>query len=145
MGGGRQIIISAPVYTAFKISVLGAGRDSDSHLTPLAQYWLEHRNDAKPLLTKQQPQPQQQPQQQQPSQQQVIPQQPQQTQPPQQQQEEIDVEVVDRSQTPPPPRCPTTWTVRKADPEEIKSFREQERKRYDNPHKAFTYRLVTGF
>lgn len=49
-------------------------------------------------------------------------------------------QVVDRSQTPPPPRCPTTWTVRKADPEEIISFREQERRRYDNPHKAFTYR-----
>ncbi|XP_044256104.1 nuclear factor related to kappa-B-binding protein isoform X1 [Tribolium madens] len=54
--------------------------------------------------------------------------------------EEIDVEVSDRSQTPPPPRCPTNWTVRKATSEEIKEFREQERKRYDNPHKAFTYR-----
>lgn len=81
---------------------------------------------------------QEQPQQTQPQQQQPLPQQQQQ----QQQQEDIDVEVVDRSQTPPPPRCPTTWTVRKADPEEIKSFREQERKRYDNPHKAFTYRYL---
>lgn len=107
---------------------IGAGRDTDAHLTPLAQYWLEHRNDVKlPIVAKQQsssPVKQQQSQQQQQH----------------QQQEEIDVEVVDRSQTPPPPRCPTNWTVRKADLEEIKSFREQERRRYDNPHKAFTYR-----
>ncbi|XP_023018228.2 uncharacterized protein [Leptinotarsa decemlineata] len=53
---------------------------------------------------------------------------------------EIDVDIIDRSSTPPPPRFPTTWTVRKATPEEIKDFREQERRRYDNPHKAFTYR-----
>ena len=54
--------------------------------------------------------------------------------------DELDVELSDRSQTPPPPRCPTNWTVRKATCDEIKDFREQERKRYDNPHKAFTYR-----
>lgn len=96
---------------------IGAGRDTDAHLTPLAQYWLEHRNETKPNVVKQQSPTKSS-----------------------QQQEEIDVEVVDRSQTPPPPRCPTNWTVRKADPEEIKSFREQERRRYDNPHKAFTYR-----
>ncbi|CAG9819612.1 unnamed protein product [Phaedon cochleariae] len=54
---------------------------------------------------------------------------------------EIDMDLyTDRSNTPPPPRCPTNWTVRKATPEEIKDFREQERRRYDNPHKAFTYR-----
>lgn len=106
-------------------------------MTPLAQYWLEHRNDIKPSLAVKQQVLQQE---QQPSQhqQQPPPLPQQQPQPPQQ--EEIDVEVVDRSQTPPPPRCPTTWTVRKADPEEIRLFREQERKRYDNPHKAFTYR-----
>ncbi|XP_056642705.1 nuclear factor related to kappa-B-binding protein [Diorhabda sublineata] len=54
--------------------------------------------------------------------------------------EELDVDITDRSSSPPPPRYPTTWTVRKATPEEIKTFREQERRRYDNPHKAFTYR-----
>lgn len=86
---------------------IGAGRDSDAHLSPLARYWMDHRDEVKPSLVKQ---------------------------------EEVEVEVVDRSQSPPPPRCPTTWTVRKADADEIKSFREQERKRYDNPHKAFTYR-----
>lgn len=41
-----------------------------------------------------------------------------------------------RDSTPPPPRCPTTWTVKKATPEEIKDYREQERRRYDNPHKV---------
>lgn len=116
---------------------IGAGRDTDAHLSPLAQYWLEHRNEVKPppppppppvVVAKPPTSPTKTPQQQQQQQQQ------------QHQQEEIDVEVVDRSQTPPPPRCPTNWTVRKADAEEIKSFREQERRRYDNPHKAFTYR-----
>ncbi|XP_076257336.1 uncharacterized protein LOC143194432 [Rhynchophorus ferrugineus] len=53
---------------------------------------------------------------------------------------EIDIDIADRDTTPPPPRCPTTWTVRKATPEEIRDYREQERRRYDNPHKAFTYR-----
>ncbi|KAF5284990.1 hypothetical protein FQR65_LT02301 [Abscondita terminalis] len=87
---------------------IGAGRDSDSLLSPLCQYWLEHRNEMKPALL-------------------VKP-------------KEEDVEVSDRSQTPPPPRCPTTWSIRKANSEEIKSFQEQERRRYNNPHKAFTYR-----
>lgn len=36
---------------------------------------------------------------------------------------EIEVDIIDRSSTPPPPRFPTTWTVRKATPEEIKDFR----------------------
>ncbi|KAJ8971434.1 hypothetical protein NQ314_000690 [Rhamnusium bicolor] len=53
---------------------------------------------------------------------------------------ELDLDIIDRANTPPPPRFPTSWTVRKATPEEIKDFREQERRRYDNPHKAFTYR-----
>lgn len=53
---------------------------------------------------------------------------------------EIDIDIADRDSTPPPPRCPTTWIVRKATPEEIREYRDQERRRYDNPHKAFTYR-----
>lgn len=36
---------------------------------------------------------------------------------------EIEVDIIDRSSTPPPPRFPTTWTVRKATLEEIKDFR----------------------
>ncbi|KAK5643642.1 hypothetical protein RI129_007487 [Pyrocoelia pectoralis] len=100
-------------YIEFKEKIdmyqwIGAGRDSDSLLSPLCQYWLEHRNQMKPALL-------------------MKP-------------KEEDVEVSDRSQTPPPPRCPTTWSIRKANSEEIKSFQEQERRRYNNPHKAFTYR-----
>lgn len=36
---------------------------------------------------------------------------------------EIEIDIIDRSSTPPPPRFPTTWTVRKATPDEIKEFR----------------------
>lgn len=85
---------------------IGAGRDSDTLLSPLAQFWLEHRNEPKSIK----------------------------------EEKEVEIELTDRSQTPPPPRCPTDWVVRKADPDEIKSYREQERRRYDNPHKAFTFR-----
>lgn len=53
---------------------------------------------------------------------------------------EEELEVTDQSQTPPPPRFPTAWTVRKADVETVSAFQEQERRRYTNPHKAFTYR-----
>lgn len=87
---------------------IGAGRDSDTLLSPLAQYWLEHRNEVKNATQKEE--------------------------------KETEIELADRSQTPPPPRCPTTWTVRKSDSDEVKSYREQERRRYDNPHKAFTFR-----
>uniref|UniRef100_A0A182MUG8 Uncharacterized protein n=1 Tax=Anopheles culicifacies TaxID=139723 RepID=A0A182MUG8_9DIPT len=40
----------------------------------------------------------------------------------------------------PPLLYPTDWTVRKATDEEIQSFREQEKRRYENPHMAFTYK-----
>ncbi|ERL94407.1 hypothetical protein D910_11686, partial [Dendroctonus ponderosae] len=53
---------------------------------------------------------------------------------------EVELDIADKDGTPPPPRCPTTWTVRKATLEDIKDYREQERRRYDNPHKAFTFR-----
>lgn len=88
---------------------LGAGRDSDSLLMPLCQYWLERRSDIKPILHTSKD-------------------------------KEEELEVTDQSQTPPPPRCPTAWTVRKADSEAISTFQEQERRRYANPHKSFTYR-----
>lgn len=85
---------------------IGAGRDGDNLLSPLCQYWLEHRDDS------------------------AI-----------HQPAEIEVDILEKPQTPPPPRCPTQWSVRKAEPEEIDQFREQERQRYNNPHKAFTYRM----
>lgn len=54
---------------------------------------------------------------------------------------DADAAVNERPQTPPPPKCPTTWKVRKSTPEEMAEFQRQERLRYENPHKAFTYRM----
>ncbi|KFB45535.1 nfrkb [Anopheles sinensis] len=51
-----------------------------------------------------------------------------------------DGSVSERSVSPPPPRFPTDWAVRKATDEEVRSFREQEKLRYENPHMAFTYK-----
>uniref|UniRef100_A0A182PVA1 Nuclear factor related to kappa-B-binding protein second winged helix domain-containing protein n=1 Tax=Anopheles epiroticus TaxID=199890 RepID=A0A182PVA1_9DIPT len=51
-----------------------------------------------------------------------------------------DGSISERSVTPPPPLFPTDWSVRKATDEEIRSFREQEKRRYENPHMAFTYK-----
>ncbi|XP_020811156.1 LOW QUALITY PROTEIN: nuclear factor related to kappa-B-binding protein [Drosophila serrata] len=48
--------------------------------------------------------------------------------------------LVDASPTP-PPRCPTTWTVRTASQAEILEFQRQERIRFEYPHRPFTYRL----
>ncbi|XP_058836672.1 uncharacterized protein LOC131693122 isoform X2 [Topomyia yanbarensis] len=42
--------------------------------------------------------------------------------------------------SPPPPRFPTDWSVRKATETEIMLFRDQEKRRYENPHMAFTYK-----
>lgn len=42
---------------------------------------------------------------------------------------------------PPPPRCPTTWTVCAATPEEIVEFQRQERERFEQPHRAYTYHM----
>lgn len=89
---------------------IGAGRDSDNHLSSLCQYWLDHRDEI------------------------IIP--------TNSHIQDLNViEMPDKPQTPPPPRCPTQWTVRKAEQEEVGRFREQERLRYSNPHKAFTYRM----
>ncbi|KAH8278703.1 hypothetical protein KR018_007519 [Drosophila ironensis] len=41
----------------------------------------------------------------------------------------------------PPPRSPTTWTVRTASQAEIQEFQRQERIRFEYPHRPFTYRL----
>ncbi|XP_017461539.1 PREDICTED: nuclear factor related to kappa-B-binding protein-like, partial [Rhagoletis zephyria] len=42
---------------------------------------------------------------------------------------------------PPPPRCPTTWTVCAATSEEVIEFQRQERERFEQPHRAYTYRM----
>ncbi|XP_069681281.1 nuclear factor related to kappa-B-binding protein-like isoform X2 [Periplaneta americana] len=92
---------------------IGAGRDSDAHLQPLCQHWLDHRDEmtARPVK-----------------------------------EEEAEEELgegagEERAASPPPPRCPTTWVVHSSTQEEKECFREQERLRYENPHRAFTYRM----
>ncbi|XP_071126150.1 nuclear factor related to kappa-B-binding protein-like isoform X1 [Mytilus edulis] len=46
-----------------------------------------------------------------------------------------------RDGSPPPPRSKTTFVVRATTEEEKGLFREQERRRIENPHKSFTYKL----
>lgn len=103
---------------------IGAGRDSDQHLKHLCEYWLNRRNEMG-------------------------------TRPPLKQEAEtvrskqnaiVSIEESrpapqERVASPPPPRCPTSWVVQKAEPDEIAEFREQERKRFEHPDKAFTYRM----
>ncbi|XP_063706103.1 nuclear factor related to kappa-B-binding protein isoform X2 [Culicoides brevitarsis] len=98
---------------------IGAGRDADNNLVPLCKYWLSRRNDMgtnKRLSSL-------------PS-------------------FELDEsfsmsnttdDLFDGSISPPPVRFPTDWIVRKATPAEIEDFREQERRRYENPHMPFTF------
>lgn len=88
---------------------IGAGRDTDTHLTPLCRLWLERREEMVSHPVKE---------------------------------EESDLERQRLlAASPPPPRFPTSWVVTPSTPEERESFREQERLRYENPHKAFTYRM----
>ncbi|KAH8383228.1 hypothetical protein KR009_007544 [Drosophila setifemur] len=52
----------------------------------------------------------------------------------------LNASLVDATPTP-PPRCPTTWTVRTATQAEMQEFQRQERMRFEYPHRPFTYRL----
>ena len=49
--------------------------------------------------------------------------------------------VIDPSQPIPPAAWPTEWTVQPSTDDERKEYREQEAVRYNNPNKAFTYRV----
>lgn len=110
-------------YLEFKTQLniyqwIGAGRDSDNHLLSLCNYWLSRRHEMgkKPNLVKSK--------------------------------SEAKVNrsiensslMQQRCISPPLPRCPTDWKVVIASDQEISDFREQERRRYENPHMAFTYR-----
>lgn len=56
--------------------------------------------------------------------------------------DDLSLDVLESSQgSPPPPRVVTDWTVRPTSEEERQLYREQERVRYQNPHKAFTFRV----
>ncbi|KAG4066801.1 hypothetical protein HA402_012868 [Bradysia odoriphaga] len=109
---------------------IGAGRDSDQHLSPLCDYWLNRRNEMGA------------------------------TQSGFSDDDDMQLNelsfgrynsgsemndsgtIADRSLSPLlPPRCPTTWTVGKASAAEIEEFRQQERRRFENPHMSFTYRM----
>ena len=101
---------------------IGAGRDTDQHLIPLCNYWLSRRHEMG-------------------------------TKPVDKQQTDMtrnrnfsynetdDNQPPERPASPPPPRCPTSWVVQKATLDEIDDFREQERRRFENPHLSFTYHL----
>lgn len=137
---------------------IGAGRDNDQHLRPLCEYWLKRRND---MGTK--PPPKNATQSDSPrgkSPRALAHSLVQARNPPRNHTFDIDLEdslssgggggggggganssSFERIASPPPPRFPTDWTVQKASPEEIFDFREQERRRFDNPHLSFTYRM----
>lgn len=113
---------------------IGAGRDSDQHLRPLCEYWLKRRNE---MGTKPPPKHSAQNE----------------TSRGKHYASNIDPEdslssggganssSFERIASPPPPRFPTEWGVQKESSDEIDDFRDQERKRFDNPHLSFTYRM----
>ncbi|KAK6621385.1 hypothetical protein RUM43_011691 [Polyplax serrata] len=102
---------------------IGAGRDSDSHLLNLCSHWLERKDHIHRTTV---------------------------VDDGIRHQEEVVEESFEETEEPkeesiedyvPPPRCPTSWTVRLSSAEERKIFQEQESERFENPHKAFTYRM----
>ncbi|XP_017856044.1 PREDICTED: nuclear factor related to kappa-B-binding protein isoform X2 [Drosophila arizonae] len=97
---------------------IGAGRDSDARLQTLCQYWLQQCKEDTATMDQ-------------------LPLQQQQQQPHQQL---SPVAALDVTPTP-PPRCPTSWAVRVATQSEMLEFQRQERLRFDQPHRPFTYRM----
>ncbi|KAL5275001.1 NFRKB family protein [Megaselia abdita] len=102
-------------YIEYKINLniyqwIGAGRDTDNHLLALCKKWL---------IKKSMP-------------------------------AKVDLhignyavskeDVSDQISSPPHPRSQTTWKVRPATSEEILDFQSQERIRFEQAHKSFTYR-----
>ncbi|KAH8359795.1 hypothetical protein KR093_008880 [Drosophila rubida] len=96
---------------------IGAGRDSDARLQTLCQFWLQRRKEE--AVVQQLPQTAQLT----PHQQQLSP-----------------AAGMDATPTP-APRCPTSWTVRVATQTEMLEFQRQERLRFEQPHRPFTYRM----
>lgn len=104
---------------------IGAGRDKDQHLKQLCEYWLTRRNEMgiKPQSKVETEAIRSKP-----------------TNVVSLEETRVNSDFV-LSEPPPPPRFPTNWIIQKASPEEIAEFREQERKRFEHPEKAFTYRM----
>lgn len=111
---------------------IGAGRDSDQHLNPLCDFWLQRRNELGSSNSLGQS---------------VITQSTEtghriaKTNSSGSTEGEEGTHNTERLSSPLPPRCPTGWTVVKANDMEIDEFRKQERRRFENPHLSFTYRL----
>lgn len=124
-------------YIEYKINLaiyqwIGAGRDTDTHLIPLCQYWLTRKMEMVSKPTKNNNLG-----------------------------DKVmasnkgggshatgggnsDLEddgTPDRPPSPPPPRCITNWAVVKATPREVEEFRIQERERFEHPHMAFVYKM----
>ncbi|XP_073838718.1 uncharacterized protein [Musca autumnalis] len=99
---------------------IGAGRDSDNRLTELCNMWMEKRKqpqeNRKSLEGKLEVLPKS-----------VV------------ESDEAAAEAAAMIPPPPPPRFPTNWTVRPATQEEMLEFQRQERERFEQPHKAYTY------
>uniref|UniRef100_A0A2L2YQN5 Nuclear factor related to kappa-B-binding protein n=1 Tax=Parasteatoda tepidariorum TaxID=114398 RepID=A0A2L2YQN5_PARTP len=56
--------------------------------------------------------------------------------------DDISLDMLETSQgSPPPPRVTTGWTVRPTAENEKQAYRQQECVRYQNPHKAFTFKV----
>uniref|UniRef100_T1PL24 Uncharacterized protein n=1 Tax=Musca domestica TaxID=7370 RepID=T1PL24_MUSDO len=99
---------------------IGAGRDSDTRLADLCSLWMEkrkHPQDRQKTLE---------------GKLEVLPKS-------QVESDESAAEAAAMIPPPPPPRFPTNWTVRPATQEEILEFQRQERERFEQPHKAYTY------
>lgn len=103
---------------------IGAGRDSDTRLTELCNIWMERRKH-----------PSEQQQQHHLTSQQILEVLPKSLV----ESEDVATDAAALTPPPPPPRCPTSWTVRAATEEEILEFQRQERERFEQPHKAYTY------
>lgn len=99
---------------------IGAGRDSDNHLLALCHYWLSRRHEMgqKPTMVKSKSE----------------------AKAAKNLESSLAQQQQQRCASPPPARWPTEWKVRNATDEEIYLFREQERRRYENPHMSFTYK-----
>ncbi|ODN05687.1 Nuclear factor [Orchesella cincta] len=107
---------------------IGAGRDGDNNLTPLCNLWMDNLERLPPLRKAEGEG----------------------EEPEEEEDENEDSDTAGgedakkknkRPLTPPPPRCTTDWTVRPSTLDEKDEFRAQEKSRFDNPHKAFTYRM----
>uniref|UniRef100_A0A336LWB3 CSON005634 protein n=1 Tax=Culicoides sonorensis TaxID=179676 RepID=A0A336LWB3_CULSO len=88
---------------------IGAGRDTDNNLVPLCNYWLSRKNDMGMKKTLKLCNLESS-------------------------NELTDHRTLDKSKS-----LSSHWTVTTATHNEIQEFRVQEKKRYENPHKPFTY------